>query len=363
LILCGVFLAGAGIVAEAIAPWSGVLIVSCGYYYACLGMETSLFLFLLSISIYCFWKKYDNWLPVLLVCTCLTRFEGVILAAIIVVLMAIQRRFPRWQSFIPAAGIVAAYFVFNLHFYGSVLPVSASAKFAQGRSGYWGQWPRAFLHLSPPIKQAFAHSIYVLPAICILMWVGLWRWRRSSLAAAAFPFCALLFVISVLLNIPDYHWYYAPFIYFGTIFAVLALPLKRRLVHALLLLSIAEVFVTSIFYVRVLVPNADYMHAALWLRAHASPSSVVAAPETGTIGWYWPYYVDDVVGLTTPGNAERLEHHDLYSWLEAQRPDYVVVHPLAPILGEVAAVQSPQYSFVGPAFGKVRLMHRNGAAY
>ncbi len=40
------------------------------------------------------------------------------------------------------------YFMFNLYWYKTLLPQSATAKFGQGMSGNWGRWPTAFLRIS-----------------------------------------------------------------------------------------------------------------------------------------------------------------------------------------------------------------------
>ena len=88
-----------------------------------------------------------------------------------------------------------------------------------------------------------------------------------------------------------------------------------------------------------------YKQAGIWLDQHTPQNATVAAIETGAIGWYSHRYIVDILGLTTPVNAVYLEHHDFYSWLNQQKPDYVIMHP-SPSFGEVAAAASGEYEYL-----------------
>ena len=81
LILSATFLAGACILAEEIAPWSGVLIASTGYFYMCFGMETTLFLFLIMLTYTLYRKDRLDLVPSAALLTFLTRFEGGLLGS------------------------------------------------------------------------------------------------------------------------------------------------------------------------------------------------------------------------------------------------------------------------------------------
>jgi hypothetical protein len=107
----------------------------------------------------------------------------------------------------------------------------------------------------------------------------------------------------------------------------------------------------------------DYPYKQLgeWLEQNTAKDARVAAMETGAIGWYSNRYIDDIVGLTTPANAVYLVHHDLYSWLDQQKPDYVVMHE-HPSLGELAAATSPDYEYLPIRYGSILLMRRRQGA-
>jgi arabinofuranosyltransferase len=59
------FLIAACILAENLAPWSGVLIASTSYFYFCFGMETTLFLFLIVLTFLLYSKGRLDAVPTL----------------------------------------------------------------------------------------------------------------------------------------------------------------------------------------------------------------------------------------------------------------------------------------------------------
>jgi arabinofuranosyltransferase len=354
-----IFLIGACILAEEIAPWSGVLIASTGYFYMCFGMETMLFLFLIVLTFTLYRKDMLDWLPTLALLTFLTRFEGGLLGAIIAYDLWRDRRFPRLRAFLLPGLLAVAYLSFNFHFYGKLLPASAAAKFGQGFSGIWGRWPRAFLHVNL-ILQIFHSTIYILPFALVLVIFGVNSQRHTLMNRILLPFLGGLLAFYILFNIPNYHWYDAPFIFFLLMYAVMGVP-RTRLAHILLACVILQCTIAGVLYLRQQGRNANYVALAQWIESHSSPGAKIASAETGTIGWYSTRNVDDIVGLTNPKNATELRKRDFYSWLEQDKPDFVVIHtPVA--FGEVAATKSPLYAYEPFHFGPVYLMYRKGSA-
>jgi hypothetical protein len=359
MILSASFLAGACILAEDIAPWSGVLIASTGYFYMCFGMETTLFLFLIMLTFTLYRSDMLDLLPCMALLTFLTRFEGGLLGAIIAYDLWRNRRFPRPRAFLLPALLVVAYLAFNWHFYGKLLPASAAAKFAQGFSGLWGRWPRAFLHVNL-VVQIFHSTIYVLPVALLLAIFGVRSQRNTLMNRILLPFLGGLLAFYILFNIPNYHWYNAPFIFFLLIYAVMGVP-QTRLAHILLACVIVQCIIAGVFDLRQRTRNENYVALAQWIEAHSSPGAKIASPETGTIGWYSTRNIDDIVGLTNPKNAAELRRHDFYTWLEQDKPDFVVIHtPVA--FGEVAATTSPLYAYEPIHFGPIYLMYRKHSA-
>ncbi len=359
LILSAIFLVGACILAEEIAPWSGVLIASTGYFYLCFGMETTLFLFLIMLTYTLYRKERLDLVPSAALLTFLTRFEGGLLGAVIAYdLWRNRRALPRRAFLLPVV-LIVAYLVFNYHFYGSLLPASAAAKFDQGFSGLWGRWPRAFLH-ARPIFQIFHTTIYVLPLAFVAAFFGIRSQRNTQMNRILLPFLGGLLAFYVLLNIPNYHWYDAPFLFFLLLYAVLGVP-QKPFARVLLAGVIVHCTVAGAILLRQQGANPNYVALARWVDAHSSPGTKIAAVEIGTIGWYSNRDVDDILGLTNPKNAGQLRRHDFHSWLEQDKPDFVVVHtPVA--FGEVAATTSPLYAYEPIHFGPVSLMYRKQPA-
>jgi len=360
LILGGVFLAGACAVAERLVPWSGLLVASTGYFYSCLGMETPLFLLMLSLLTLLYLEERLNWLPLIAALTMLTRLEGGALVAVIAVQLFRAKKRPSLVSYLPAVLVLAVDLVFNRAFYGSWLPASTTAKFGQGLSGNWGPWPTAFLRLSP-LRPIFRPVKYLLPLVLLFMPRGIWKEGTTKLNWVLLPFSIVLGAFYVLFNIPDYHWYYAPFIFLIVLYAIRGVP-QTTLGRACIVLVVSLSFAATARWMSRTpdlqatgLPN--YAAMGTWISKNTRPDAKVAAVETGTLGWYDDRYTDDIIGLTNPPNARRFQHRDLTSWLQDQKPDYVVTHE-KPMYGEIAAAKSSDYIFVPVHFGPVYLMKR-----
>jgi arabinofuranosyltransferase len=354
------FLIAACILAENLAPWSGVLIASTSYFYFCFGMETTLFLFLIVLTFLLYRKGRLDAVPTLALLTALTRFEGALLGVLIAIDMARNRRFPRLRAFLLPALIVAAYLAFNIHFYGRLLPSSAAAKFDQALSGFWGRWPRAFFRAPLILSDFFRTTIYVLPVAFVLGILGVRAWQNTLMNRILLPFLGGLLAFYVLLNLPNYHWYNAPFLFFLFVYALAGLP-RTRVAYILLAVVIVQCIVAGFLKLRKSDVNTNYAAASEWITAHSASNAKIASVETGTVGWYTDRNVDDIVGLTNPKNARQLRRHDFYSWLEQDKPDFVVMHT-PPAFGENAAAASPLYVYEPVHFGPYSVMRRKTAS-
>ena len=76
--------------------------------------------------------------------------------------------------------------------------------------------------------------------------------------------------------------------------------------------------------------------AAAWLREHAAPDALVATVDIGLLGWRLPNPLLDLGGIVNPERREWLERPGaegaawplaIAAWIEARRPQYVVVFP------------------------------------
>jgi arabinofuranosyltransferase len=352
LLLGGACLAGAALLAEYAVPFAGLFVVAGPFFYFCNGMETTLFLFLLALCAAAYTEGRIDWLPLLCALCVLVRFEGGTIAVVIAWQLWKTRRFPRAVAWLPVVLLAGLYFAFNWHYYHQAFPHSAGAKFGQAFSGAWGPWPTAFLKI-PDVAGLWIYG----PAIAVLAWFGRRDPRMATMNAVVWPFLILLGVFYVLMNIPDYHWYYAPFLFFFLVYATRLLPQTRDAYTAAAMIVVLLAGATGAYLYRGRTNYQDYVHTAEWLAQNTPANARIAAAETGNLGWYCDRYIVDMVGLTTPRNAEFTAKGDFSSWLQ-DKPDYIVVHPDSPFRWEKVALASPEYEFIPVHFGAVWVLQR-----
>lgn len=358
LFLSSVFLAAACVLAEMMAPLAGLLLSSLSFFYLCFGMETSVFLFMLMLLLTLYVRNQFRWLPLVALLTMMTRFEGGALVALIAIDMVRVRRWPTIKSFVPPLVVTVLYLAANLRLYHRLLPGSLAAKFQQGESQLWGPWPKAFMYRPVQLLTAFAHCAYFMPVLAVLAFLAYRKLRGTALQTLIPQFLLVLLIFYLVFNIPNYHWYDAPLIFFGLLYAMLGVP-KSGIAYSLIAIVIAGFFTAGMFY----LPHQqqgwhdEYKQVAEWARWHEKPGAHLAAVETGTIAWYCHCYVEDIIGITDPQNGKFLAHDDLRSWILTDPPDLVVMHK-PPIFGEVAAAESSDYQTVPFDAGHIYLAQR-----
>ena len=177
--------------------------------------------------------------------------------------------------------------------------------------------------------------------------------RRTVWQRLVLPTLGILLAFYVLANIPGYRWYFAPFIFFAMLYACAALPKVGRWQYAAIPVIAVATITSFVFLHRQSAPHdpaQDYPGIAAWLEQNA-PGTTLEAAEIGTLGWDCPRCrIIDIVGLTTPKNAEHIAHRDLTSWLAEDQPDFIVVHN-APWAYEDVAKKSAEYQRVDVDFG------------
>lgn len=356
-IIGGTFLFGALLMAEAATPFAGVLLAAGSYFYFYTGMETPLFVFLLGLTVWAYARGKDSWLPLMCVLCLLTRFEGGALLVVIAWQLWRQRRMPSAVSFVAPLLLVAIYLFCNLHIYGALLPQSASAKLGQGMSGFWGRWPTAFLRFPPGIFLPLGDCWVFAVILTILAWFGSRAPGMAVRNEVLIPFLVLLGSFYVLFNIPNYPWYYAPFLYFFYIYAARLIPESKDARVSVLIIAGCMALFSSWNLWHNGTENEAYARAGDWLSEHTAPGARIAAVETGTIGWHCDRYIIDVVGLTTPVNAHYTAERDFSSWIK-ERPDYIVVHFDGRFPWEKVALASPDYEFLPVKFDSVGILRR-----
>ncbi len=331
VVLSAAFLFLTSLLAERLVPFSGLFIASTAYFYFLVGMETSLFLFVILAVVTAFLKARYNWLPFLCALLVLSRFEGGLLILVVAWQLYRKRAWPTPKALLPGLVTIVCFFLLNHHFYGSWLPSSTTAKLGQGFSGYWGPWPTAFLMHFDLVTLPFQKTKYVLYLVAVFLASGITQMGRSTFSILVFPFCASLLAFYVLLNLSGlYFWYFAPFILFAIIYASRAIPNTPTAKVTACIVLAAAVF-TNAAYLRNPWPMgrdryAGYVEAGKWIAQNTPADARIELPEIGLLGWYSHRKIIDVIGLATPKNALHVAHHDIVSWLDEDKPDYVLVH-------------------------------------
>ena len=149
-----------------------------------------------------------------------------------------KRTFPPYRYFIVPSILLVLNLTFNKFYYGNYLPATGNAKIWQGQSGLWGEgW--VFLNAGYLFGWAFGSNRFYLLAVLVFAIIGflkaitISKAREIHLIALVFLFGYSCFF--VFLNIPNYHWYYAPYFVFTLIYCSKGLFLFTKLSETSLL--------------------------------------------------------------------------------------------------------------------------------
>ncbi|MGF6871732.1 hypothetical protein [Paraburkholderia sp. MM5477-R1] len=340
--LCAAAIAGAHVLATGKYEKTlcALAVVSFNYFYTTFGMETSLFLFLSALALILYRRQQFFGLGVVLGLLFMTRTEGVFLGAVLIADYVVKnRRLPRAGYFVAPLILLAANFLFNYYYYGAFLPATGSAKLGQGKSGLWGEG-LIFLHVQYMKGAFFGGDSRLLWFMLPVGLVGVLSAFGKRMVWLVIFYLLLLGSFYVFLHIPNYHWYYAPFFFFGLLFVgtgvwkILELTYQRARKNIAFLALFCAFFIAAggFFYHSFNLSNVRrgpmeaYKNIGEWLKANTPGNAVVATVEIGTIGWYSERYVIDILGLTNRYNADYIARGDVYSWLTRYSPDYIVVH-------------------------------------
>lgn len=351
--LSGIFMAAACIMGGRLfakgnfeAIFTASVLGATAYFYSTFGMETTLFLFLIGLSLYLY-KIESLWFVVSLALLLITRSEGVFLGALIAGDYLLRnRRLPDFRFLIAAVVIVAGPFIFNYFYYGSIIAATGSAKIGQGQSGLWGtNW--IFLDMGYLMPAFLNDSKFAAGMFIGMSLYGFYTEIRNRIAIITLIFGLLLATFYIGLNIPYYHWYYAPFAYLTLIFAchglgrLLELALHNGVLsrYALIFAIAAGCFGYSIiqsvsFDERGV--NEDYASIGTWLKENTPSDSSVAMVEIGIVGWYSERRIIDILGLVNDFNADYIAERNFYGWMLHYQPDYILRHD--PIWGHEQSV-------------------------
>jgi hypothetical protein len=341
--------------------FGAALVAVSRYFYAIYGMESPLFLLLCAACLWLYELRDTFWLGIACALLLLVRGEGLFLVLALAGAHLLRRRpIPPPSHFVLPALLIGANLAFNRLYYGSLLPHTLSAKIDQGRSGLWGEG-LLFFDVGYQLEY-FADSVLLFAVLAGLAVLGVLRLGRRDINLVVLAFLGALTLFYLVLGVPNYHWYYAPFYAFGCMYAGLGLAWlydRARLLRPVAAADAARAVVCAVG-VAVLVASAwatwarplsddfrqrQYPEIGRWLARNTPEDASVAMVEVGLIGFYSDRRIVDILGLVSPGNAAALGERRFGAWVRRYEPDFVLVHdPLWPHeQGVIDAVRRGEY--------------------
>lgn len=335
------------------AAGSAVVYVTSPLLISNVGMETLFLLALALVAIHSYLAGRRVLAGVLLGLLLLTRYETVLLLAVLVVHDFIRRRrTPFWVSgavltFLPWA-------IFAVQSFGHVVPQSASAKLVERAAGHGIPFAEgALVWWNVYLAQSRWYLVY-LPLL-LLGTYSLLRTRPIDTAFRLILAWSLSYFFLASLVAGSFSWYYGPLfplfsilIALGARFvgefaadvATLAPSLRqaRVVLHSaflfLVLLGIVALQVSSWLAGWVLhegrVTDTRYVchrEVAQWLSREGGEGASLAALEIGVIGYYTELRIVDLFGLVTPEIAPWLSQGTgqvVERAIASFQPDYVL---------------------------------------
>jgi arabinofuranosyltransferase len=315
--------------------FSLMLIACCQYTYSLFGMETILFVAIILFALLLYRDGKTHYLMIVLAFLFLVRSEGIFLILPIIFMHFKEGCcFPKKKYFLIPMAIVLIHYTITWQYYGGIFPETAMAKIYQGSSGLFGETPPLFITSSYYLVDwYFLDSKVLFLSLVTFAFFGVFKLGWSSLNIITVVFLCLLLSFYCIINIPNYHWYNAPFIYFMFIYSGLGLGLildkilsvdKYRFLVAL----IGGMLISSALISRLELgaPDHPYSKIADWFVDNTESSASIAMVEIGIIGFFSDRTIIDILGLVNPHNAKLIGQRDYSGWLEHYDPDYIFVH-------------------------------------
>ena len=315
---------------------TAVLVAGFSYFYWNFGMETSLFVFLIGLTLW-FYQRGSPWFVLVAALVAITRIEGILLGGVLGLDYLIQqRRLPSFKYLIPGFVLLLLPFIFNYVYFGHALAETGAAKVGQGRSGLWGEgW--IFLNIVPLLGLVFKEKVVAAVLFILFGLYGIYSLRANRSMWLALIFAALLFAVYTGFNVPSYNWYYAPFFYLAVLlvargFWQLASPFldgkfaRLDIARALLSLVCLLLMVPAMLNLHPRGALPHYRNIGEWIARNTPEDSSIGLIEIGSVGWYSKRRIIDILGLVTPLNAEFVAQRKFHQWLMHYRPDYILRH-------------------------------------
>jgi arabinofuranosyltransferase len=333
---------------------AGLLLLTSPFLHTTFGMETLLYLGLALAALSWYGRGRFVTCGLVLGLLILTRPDGVLLAAVLLLHFAITRRRLPWVPMGAAALVALPWLAFSWYTFGSPWPNTLGAKLAQGASGWWTEgfargglgWFRGYL------GQSF--WFWMLPPLALAGLVGIALTARRHLLLVIWA--GAYYLAYSLLRVPNYHWYYGPvmlvLLFLAACWPLLfgrgrrPAPVLRWGLTVLVMLPLLRAHVVNSYLCSRDLPAPvvrAYQEVGEWLRRYTPPEATVAAMEIGVIGYTSDRRMIDYLGLITPEARPAVARGDGRWWVEAMRPDYIVAYqPPRPF--ERAALTDPAFA-------------------
>lgn len=328
------------------------------------GMETSMFIFLISASLYAYQKKKIVLLGILLGLTIWCRPDGFVLWAAIAMDYLLRKIFFRKKSadesfadisykeitttFFIAAVFAVSYFLFNYLLSGSFLPNTYKAKIE-----YYQQNDRNFF-LKNDVLNFFTEGELVmiwLPFLISVLVIARSLFRKEY----NHYFVYLLFIIGLILayyiKLPFSHRfgrYLLPVMPFYILIAVaglktvldfIKLKISKRsnilpdgifILYSLIALYLSAyntINITKDYAFICKYHNDRHVAAGKWINQNTVETDVIAAHDIGAIAFYGERKIIDMAGLVTPELIEHINDKTyseyLNNYLAGHKVDYL----------------------------------------
>lgn len=255
----------------------------------------------------------------------------------------------------PSVGVISIFLipiliwlVFSLIYFGSIVPTTLAVKTSQVESGYWGT---GYIFLKGFLEESIWNGNKIRSVAIVAILVSLiilavkfrqWTIFRNPVYHLIFLWTiAYLIVYGLILNPPNYRWYYTPLSLGFAILIILPVEFLFRFISDRNLIrkgSLVFAVYLVLFLISLALPIKilmNPMHAkydrykasAEWLNAHAKTGSSVGADEIGVIGYYYKKGpIIDLLGLITPNVSDHVRKKD-FDWPVRQyHPDFVIVN-------------------------------------
>jgi hypothetical protein len=309
---------------------SALLVCTSPLLFMTRGMESSLYLFLVVITLLLFITDHKWSCGIALGLLILTRPDGALLAIAISVFAFVRFRKVLVAQALSASAVVLPWLVYSRLTFGQIYPSTLATKIAQGHSGLISPPFVAGLVRIPGADGRYWSVLLILPIVAGV--IALVRQRNVDHWVTPLLIYTTAYVIAyILLWVPYYEWYYALPTYFVIVVAALGLESIVGKGHGARMILGCLIVCASVlvgFYeipTGLPAPRSSYQSVGYWIKGHTQPDATIASIEIGLIGYYSQRPMVDFLGLLSATDINAIRHGNVVSWVKKYEPDYIVV--------------------------------------